>query len=131
MIFQKENWADLLEHYTSADLVHTALREKSTFEEKIQIKMNFKQFPKAQTELDLHGFTGPEAELAVDRFLKQATHQNLRTVRIITGKGLHSKQGQSVLRDLIEQLLAELKRQKKILGYKWEKNRGSVLVYLP
>lgn len=41
----------------------------------------------AEAELDLHGLRHHEAQVAVERFLLKAIDQNLRAVRIITGKG--------------------------------------------
>jgi DNA-nicking Smr family endonuclease len=51
-------------------------------------------------------------------------------VRIITGKGLHSAQGQSVLRELAEKRLSELRKNNVVLSFKWEKGKGALVVYL-
>lgn len=93
-----------------------------------------KHSPPPQDELDLHGMTQQEAELALKRFLLYAQQARLKTVRIITGKGLHSPQG-PVLRDLAETRLRLEKRQNTILAYIWDKKdkrkSGAIIVYLP
>lgn len=52
----------------------------------------------AEAELDLHGLRHHEAQEAVERFLFGAIGQNLRAVRIITGKG-------QILRDALPRWL--------------------------
>lgn len=131
LFLQDDAWDKLVEEYTSLDLIHGALSEKDSsrdFPSKIH---DFSAFPKPQSTLDLHGFTAGEAQKSAESFLSHAFHQHLRTLRLIVGKGLHSKQQQSVLPGLIEGWLVSLRRQHKILGYKWEKGGGAVLVYLP
>lgn len=127
-MLQKDPMDEILEQFTSWNQVQSALDEEADAENEGAV--DFKTFPKPQRELDLHGMTGEEAQQSTRHFLKSAHHQNLQTVRIITGKGLHSKQGKSVLRQVAEGFLADLKQQKMILGFKWEKGKGSVLVYL-
>lgn len=87
-----------------------------------------------QEQLDLHGCTGSEAETRAGRFLASALRNRLRTVLIVTGKGLHSPQG-PVLKDVVESLLRLWREEGKILDYAWEKkNReesGALLVHLP
>lgn len=41
--------------------------------------------------LDLHGMTVEEARIAVDHFLRECLHENIRVVLIIHGKGHHSE----------------------------------------
>lgn len=90
--------------------------------------------PQPQEQLDLHGCTAAEAEMKTENFLAAAQRQRLRTVLIITGKGLHSPQG-SVLKDVIETRLRLWKNEKKILDYSWEKKQreesGALVVHLP
>ncbi|MEW6594277.1 MAG: Smr/MutS family protein [Thermodesulfobacteriota bacterium] len=92
-----------------------------------------KNHPPPQGECDCHGLTAAEAEAAVRRFLAQADRAALRTVRIITGKGLHSPAG-PVLRDVVEGELRLLRKKGAIVAFRWEKKEkeksGSVLVYL-
>jgi len=92
-----------------------------------------KNYPPPQAECDCHGLTAAEAEAALGRFLAQAERTALCTVRIITGKGLHSPSG-PVLRDMVELELRLLKKMGAILAFRWEKKEkersGSVVVYL-
>ncbi len=92
-----------------------------------------KHYPPPEDELDLHGHTAPEAEIRTENFLQTARGRGLRTVRIITGRGLHSE-GNAVLPDVVEHRLQELIGRKLVLAYKWEKKEkhksGAVLVYL-
>lgn len=83
-----------------------------------------------QEELDLHGKKALEAEREIRLFILRAKRQSMRLVRIITGKGLHSEEGQSVLRDVAEKKAIELKREGVVFSHKWEKGSGSLLVYL-
>ena len=92
-----------------------------------------KSYPPAQEDLDLHGKTGPEAERKTTAFIRTTASLKLRTVRIITGKGLHSD-GPAVLPDVVETKLKELKAEKRIFDFAWEKREkhksGSIIVYL-
>ncbi len=93
-----------------------------------------KNSPPPQDRIDLHGCTGSEAETKTENFLARARRNHLKTVMVITGKGLHSPEG-SVLKDVIETRLKIMKNDGLILAYLWEKkNRersGALLVYLP
>jgi len=83
-----------------------------------------------QDELDLHGKTALEAEKEIRLFILRAKRQSMRLVRIITGKGLHSREGQSVLRDVAESKAIELKGEGLVFSHKWEKGSGALLIYL-
>ena len=52
--------------------------------------------------LDLHGLTQEQAEQRLERFIPSAFANSLSTVLIVTGRGLHSKDGIGVLRGLVE-----------------------------
>ena len=90
--------------------------------------------PPPQDRIDLHGCTGSEAETKTENFLARARRNHLKTVLIITGKGIHSPEG-SVLKDVIETQLKIMKNDNMILAYLWEKKTreksGALLVYLP
>lgn len=90
-------------------------------------------YPSPQERLDLHGLTGPEAERKVTNFLLTARKKGLRTVAVITGKGLHS-QGLPVLRDLVEGMTKAMKIGKEIRNYVWENGQreksGAIIIYL-
>jgi DNA-nicking Smr family endonuclease len=59
---------------------------------------------KPEAVVDLHGLTIAEATTKVHFFLQNAVHHNLKTLLIITGKGLHSGDG-PVLKEAVEKLL--------------------------
>lgn len=65
-----------------------------------------KLVPEAQ--LDLHGLTIEQATNKVGFFLENARYQGLRTVLVITGRGLHSSD-EPVLRRAVERQLEELR----------------------
>lgn len=65
---------------------------------------------KPEAELDLHGLTIDEASAKALFFLHDAVYQGWQTVLIITGKGLHSKEG-PVLRQAMEALLNQQREQ--------------------
>ncbi len=89
--------------------------------------------PEPQDEIDLHGLKGNEAELKADFFIRDSKARGLVTIRIIVGKGIHSK-GRAVLPDIIEGKMIDLKREGQIHTFKWEKGKklksGAVIVYL-
>ncbi len=93
-----------------------------------------KNSPPPQDRIDLHGCTASEAETKTENFLARARRNHLKTVMVITGKGLHSPEG-SVLKDIIETRLKIMKNDGLILAYLWEKKSleksGALLVYLP
>ena len=59
-----------------------------------------------QATLDLHGETQKESEEMITSFIRESVEHGLRKVSIITGKGLHSENGTSVLRDYTLSLLS-------------------------
>jgi len=65
--------------------------------------------------------------------IKSARQRGLQTLRVITGKGLHSY-GKAVLPEVVEEKVVELKKQNLILTFRWEKGSkrksGALIVYL-
>lgn len=59
-----------------------------------------------QAILDLHGETQRESRDMISSFLSDSVRNGLRKVSIITGKGLHSEDGNSVLRNLTLEVLS-------------------------
>jgi len=98
------------------------------------LEAGIRKSPPPQEQLDLHGCTAAEAETKTENFLARARRNHLKTVLVITGKGLHSPDG-SVLKDIIENRLKIMKNDGAILAYLWEKKdrekSGALLVYLP
>jgi len=109
-----------------------AMQEKAAGEsvEERTMSERLQDYPKIQRETDLHGMSGSEAKHEIDRFIQSAQQQRIRTVRIVTGKGLHSKHQISVIPEVTEERLAELKRLGLVLTWKREKSGGAFVVYL-
>jgi len=63
-----------------------------------------------EDEIDLHGMTIEEATDKVSLFLQRAVLNGFKTVRIVTGKGLHSNDG-PVLRAVVEKILTHQRDQ--------------------
>lgn len=59
-----------------------------------------------QSTLDLHGMTREEGRKAVDDFFSECMSNGIRKVSIITGKGLHSEEGVSVIREMVDEYLS-------------------------
>jgi len=66
--------------------------------------------------LDLHGLTGDQARHRAEQWMRDRQAEGVRTVVIVTGRGLHS-QGIPVVRNEVEHLLALLKGT---LVVRWE-----------
>ena len=109
-----------------------ALRQAE--EKRRQRSAGVQSYPPPQETLDLHGYTAQEAEGKTRYFIEDARHRGIRTLRIITGKGLHSPGGVAVLPDIIEQQLTLLKKDKVIVSFGWERKvkskSGALHVYL-
>ena len=82
-----------------------------------------------EAEIDLHGMTRFEAVQEVAHFLKDCISDHNHKVRIITGRGLHSKNNEGVLKNHIENYLIDH-------GYKFsnakinEGGEGALIVLL-
>lgn len=68
-----------------------------------QLKMG-KLTPDAS--LDLHGLQCAEVVDKLENFLQNGQHHGWKTLLVITGKGLHSENGESVLRNEVERYLS-------------------------
>lgn len=83
-----------------------------------------------QSQLDLHGCTGLEAESRTESFVVSAVNLGLSCIRIITGKGLHSD-GQPVLPAVVESKLRELQTKKLVKSFQLERRSGgSMIIFL-
>jgi DNA-nicking Smr family endonuclease len=67
-----------------------------------------------QDEIDLHQMDARTAESSMRRFLIECRQADHLCVRLIHGKGLHSKAGGPVLRSVVE---AQLRRRIDVLAY--------------
>ncbi|MCF6290528.1 MAG: Smr/MutS family protein [Desulfobacterales bacterium] len=103
-------------------------REKQ--ERDTQPGVSLEHYPPPQENLDLHGFTGDQAEMRVESFIIAARRRCLRTLRIITGKGRHSPGRTAVLPGIVAAKVRELKERGLVAGMRPEKKGGALLVYL-
>jgi DNA-nicking Smr family endonuclease len=130
-----QSFADALASGIPAATLAEILTEKEELPTPAQsLQGAIRNSPPPQDRLDLHGCTAAEAETKTAGFLARACRNHLKTVLVITGKGLHSPEG-SVLKDIIEARLKIMKNDGSILAYLWEKKdrekSGALLVYLP
>lgn len=95
-------------------------KKNNTKHQPLSKNVLLKNYPPVQATLDLHGMTEEQAIEEVNMFLNTEAGKKTKTVRIITGKGLHSENG-PVLRNSIELLAVQLVRKGVLLSWKWEK----------
>ncbi len=74
-------------------------------------KSIFKKLKKGQytigAELDLHGHTRPEAQVAMAKFIQLSRENNIRCVRIIHGKGYGSSNQGPIIKPLVNKWLQQ------------------------
>lgn len=75
-------------------------------------------FLEVDAECDLHGLKAREAEREVLRFLGACQRSGKRWVRIIVGKGLHSKDGKGTLRDHVVGALSQRGPARYVLAFR-------------
>ena len=99
----EKSFADLYAQWESTHDESSAMekRAKSQSEPKYEITITQLRNMKVQDELDLHNLLLEQALVQAKAFLDSSWHKGYRKVRIITGKGLHSPNGESVLRPAI------------------------------
>ncbi|HEX9715570.1 MAG TPA: Smr/MutS family protein [Desulfurivibrionaceae bacterium] len=130
-----DSFAEALANGIPATTLAEMLTEKEELPTPAQsLQAAIRNSPPPQEQIDLHGCTAVEAEARTKNFLARAQRNHLKTVLVVTGKGLHSPEG-SVLKDVIEARLKMMKNEGAILAYLWEKKdrekSGALLVYLP
>jgi len=125
--------AEIDARLAGADLGQVLLEKKGMESRPRTLPEKLAKYPAPQEELDLHGCTGEEARGKTLAFINGGTALRLKTLLIITGKGLHSE-GPPVLPLVVDGYLEELRRAGHILHYSWgEKGRdrsGAVTVFL-
>jgi len=133
----EENFAELLEQsFSETANFQTILREKDSSlsaRKSLTIKEKLKKYPPPEVDIDLHGCTAEEARKKTETVIRNARYNAIRTIRIIVGKGIHSR-GKAVLPDIVEKKVVDLKQKDIVLTFQWEKRRklksGSMIVYL-
>ncbi len=133
---EQESFAGMFEESFSPEDLSKGLKEKkgaAMSGRRAALRERIRRYPGPESEIDLHGCTASQAERKVESFVLASRTQGLHTVRIITGKGLHS-QGEAVLPQVVEEHLRALQREKMVLACRWEgkirRDSGSVIVYL-
>jgi DNA-nicking Smr family endonuclease len=133
---RQEAFVEIMEESLATGNFQAGVQEKKVAAargRRVPIHERLRKFPGPQAEIDLHGCTAREAEQQLDSFVRTAFKKGLRTIRVITGKGLHSE-GEAVLPGVVEGGLRSLKREKMVLACRWEgrcrMRSGSVLIYL-
>lgn len=56
---------------------------------------------KIEAEIDLHGLTIKQAMESVKSFVEEKTKEKINYIRIVTGKGLHSKTGNTTIKNAV------------------------------
>jgi DNA-nicking Smr family endonuclease len=132
----RETFAEIIEDSLAAGNFQAGVQEKKEAAaggRLLTLSERLRKFPGPEAEIDLHGCTAREAERKIESFVRTSRKKGRRTIRVITGKGLHSE-GEAVLPGVIEDRLRALKREKMVLACRWEgrsrTSSGSVLVYL-
>jgi DNA-nicking Smr family endonuclease len=127
---------EILDLNEARNLMDVGSSEKMDEEIRPPTKLDrIKAYPKEpQDELDLHQKTADEAARLLRLFILGAAHGKLRKVRIITGKGLHSENGQSVIKEVAENKIQELMKGRFVFAFEWERPKkstsGAMIVYL-
>jgi len=131
----KENFSEMLDSSLKGKNIDALLREKSdrSLPVPVPLKKRLKRYPKAQRQLDLHGYDAVSARIRAESYLRTALKAGVFTLRIVVGKGLHSEHG-AVLPDVVEDLLVKMKKEEVVLWFEWDrKNKslsGAVIVYM-
>ena len=123
---------ELMDEFTNPEAIQDALREKDSSEEEAErpIGERVKDYPLPQRSYDCHGMTGPEAVSKVDHWVRSAIYNRIRTIQIITGKGLHSANQEAVLPKAVGEKLQAMRHEGLILTLKRSKDGGGFVVYL-
>jgi DNA-nicking Smr family endonuclease len=70
-----------------------------------------------EARLDLHGLTAPEARVEMDRFVEASVVGGRRVVCVVTGRGLHSKDGVPVLKRHLKAWLTRSRLALHVLAF--------------
>lgn len=99
----------------------------------------YAKFVQPQKEINFHGLMQGAGYKEIEEYtvaaLQEAKKQNKSVVRIITGKGIHSKSG-PVIRPAVEKCLQILQRQGLVQSFKYDSafgtgpNEGAIIVKL-
>lgn len=85
-------------------------------DERVMIRLRAGDYA-VQAHLDLHGLTRDEAKVELEGFLRKALTVGLRCVLVVTGRGLHSKDQISVLKEGVQAWLTRGRLASKVLAF--------------
>lgn len=94
--------SSLLELYPFEEEFKKDLTEKKTPRQK---RRNYRRM-KPQEVLDLHGYNIVSAKVELDDFISRCRKKKIEKILIIHGKGLHSPEGEAVLRSAVKHELS-------------------------
>jgi DNA-nicking Smr family endonuclease len=97
------NFERFLDRYPPSDRDRNE-KDGASAHRSAQPGLHWRRLP-VQDSIDVHGMEARAAERAVSDFLAKAHQAGLQKVRIVYGKGLHSKGGRPVLKVRIDALL--------------------------
>ncbi|MCK5614298.1 Smr/MutS family protein [Candidatus Pacearchaeota archaeon] len=130
----EKSFEELLDEYSSSADVEKALSEKQASLEEVDPINVKRDYPRPQDELDLHNFTGEEARRKTESYIRNSQRNKLKTIRIITGKGIHSENAKAVVRGIVSETVISLKKEGLVSDYEWEskteQRSGAIIVYL-
>ncbi len=103
----KQDFGDVLKQWSQFHNDLPAMAKKVQNASVVTVEMTVSQLRKmrVQDELDLHGYSLSDALAAAGTFIDDSYCRGLRKIRIITGKGLHSPNGKSVVREPVISLV--------------------------
>lgn len=103
----KQDFADIYSKWERSHDEESAIRKKTQIEETQTVSPTISVLRKMQVQdsLDLHMRKLEEAVEATKSFIDSSWQKKLRKIRIITGKGIHSKNGEAVLRPAILEVI--------------------------
>jgi len=119
-IQSEASMSSFLDMYPPDELSGEPIPQKPTARQK---RRNYRRM-KPQETIDLHGFSLLSAKIELEDFLKRCRKRKLEKVLIIHGKGLHSPEGEAVLRTCIRNELKSLSYIGEI-GHPSEKDGGA------
>ncbi len=70
-----------------------------------------------QSHLDLHGLTLKEARDSLEQFIRRSLHRGHSCVRVVHGRGHHSSEGKSVLKQHVQKWLNSRRLGRHVVAY--------------
>lgn len=124
---EPQNFESLLETFG------TNIKKDEKENKKLNLFEKIKDYPPVQKTKDLHGTTSLDVEKNIRNFISESKLHGIKTVKIITGKGIHSKTA-PIIPEFSWDILVKLKRENKITYMKWDKKNnplsGSIIVFI-